>query len=455
MRKIGLALLAGLALVACSSNNNSSDDDNGSDSVTPTANGVFPANGFIGRTVRVEVTGDATSWTSSATLSFGTGITVSNITAASPTDLFADIAIGNDATPGMQDVTVMQGSDSYTLSKAFEVDSPATALMAGTAAQGSIVEVQITNVDVANPFDTTTATDEAGDTTYPNIALSTPTGVSYLIESVQPFSLVAFLLIDVDAGAGGSIAVESGPQGGTVVETQVGALTITPRTATAITAGTPVTGTYATALDSALYSFTPGAAPDVTDLEMTATDASAQPDVFVLPASGHFADWDGFIHASVGGINTAQGALEYYIYWDESGESSYTYTLTQTDVALTTTTAIPATDVSDATAVTITPPALGTGGDVSNSPSGDQWVKFTVTAGDVGKKIHLVNTGGAAIIFTVYTSLANAGTDTEFDTGEQDYTTTAITTAGTYYVSLAADFFSSTGTDYTLAVYFE
>jgi hypothetical protein len=35
------------------------------------------------------------------------------------------------------------------------------------------------------------------------------------------------------------------------------------------------------------------------------------------------------------------------------------------------------------------------------------------------KKIHLVNTGGAAIIFTVYTSLANAGTDTELDAGEQ------------------------------------
>ncbi|HEY1816545.1 MAG TPA: hypothetical protein VGG74_29565 [Kofleriaceae bacterium] len=451
---MGLALLSGLVLVACTSNNNG-DDDNGSDSVTPTANGVFPANGFIGRTVRVEVTGDATSWTSAATLSFGTGITVSSVTAASPTDLFADIAIGDGATPGMQDVTVMQGSDTYTLSKAFEVDAPASALMAGTAAQGSIVEVQITDVDVANPFDTTTSTDDDGNTIYPNLALSTPAGVSYLIESVQPFSLVAFLLIDVDAGAGGSIAVESGPQGGNVVETPVGALTIMPRTATAITAGTPTTATYGTALGSTLYSFTPGTAPDVTDLEMTATDLNAQPDVFALPASGHFADWDGFIHSTFGTINTTQGALEYYIYWDETGESSYMYTLAQADVALTTTTAIPDTDVSDATAVTITPPALGTGGDVGNSPSGEQWVKFTVTAGDVGKSIHLVNTGGAAVIFTVYTSLANAGTDTEFDSGEQDYTTTAITTAGTYYVSLAADFFSSTGTDYTLAVYIE
>jgi hypothetical protein len=235
-----------------------------------------------------------------------------------------------------------------------------------------------------------------------------------------------------------------------------------PRTATAITAGTPVTATYANPLDSALYSFTPGTAPDVADLEMTATDASAQPDVFVLPASGHFADWDGFIHASVGTINATQGAVQYYIYWDETGESNYMYTLTQTDVALTTTTPIPAADDADTAAVTITPPALGTGGDIGNSDSGYQWVKFTVTAGDVGKKIHLVNTGGAAIIFTAYTSLANAEADTEgddtsleFGTGEQDYTTPAITTAGTYYVSMTYDFFSSTGTDYTLAVYFE
>jgi hypothetical protein len=458
MRKLGLALVAALSLVACGDDDNNNTGNGSGSAVTPTANGVFPAQGFIGRTVRVEVTGDATNWTSSATLSFGAGVTVSNVTAASPTDLFADIQIGKDATPGMQDVTVTDGAGTYTLAKAFEIDSPATVATLGTMAQGSIVEFQVTSTDIANPFDTTSTTDPfTGAVTYTNIAFSGPAGVSYLVEQVQSYSIVGFMLIDVDASAGGPFAVESGPSGGNVVESASGSITIASRTATALTAGTAANASYANVFDSQLYTFTPGAAPDATELTIAATDANAQADVVILPASGHFADWDGFLHPSPSpAVYSTQGAQQYYIYWDNSGEKGYTYTIEETDVALTNTTALSATNSSVATAAALTLPAFGSNGN-GNGGNSTQWVKFTIAAGDVGKKIHVMNGGNAYMIFTVYPSAADAtaGTNALDSGGELDYTSPAITKAGTYYISLVEDAANSAADDYTLAVYLE
>lgn len=86
-------------------------------------NGVFPSSGFLGRTLRVEVTGDNTSWGSGNGLDFGPGITVSNISVASPTTLFAEIVISDTAAPGLRDV-IVTGDGGGALNDAFKLTSP-------------------------------------------------------------------------------------------------------------------------------------------------------------------------------------------------------------------------------------------------------------------------------------------------------------------------------------------
>src|ERR1044071_7564481 len=73
--------------------------------------GVFPDSGFIGRTTRVEISGDTTSWDASTTVNFGAGVTVSNVEVVSPSSLQADLTIDPAATPGKQDVVITDGGD--------------------------------------------------------------------------------------------------------------------------------------------------------------------------------------------------------------------------------------------------------------------------------------------------------------------------------------------------------
>ena len=130
--------LATSAFAACS------DDDV---TTTPSANGVFPATGFSGRDVRVEISGDSTKWGSSPTVSFGDGITVNKVTQASPTDLFADITIADNAVVGPRDVTVTDSNKALALSQAFTVTSPITVKTFGSLAQGSIATFEVRQLD--------------------------------------------------------------------------------------------------------------------------------------------------------------------------------------------------------------------------------------------------------------------------------------------------------------------
>src|SRR5262245_49412847 len=67
----------------------------------PQLNGVFPASGFTDRKIRVEISGDASEFSSGAQVSFsGAGITVSNTAISSPSDMFLDVTIAGDAAIG-------------------------------------------------------------------------------------------------------------------------------------------------------------------------------------------------------------------------------------------------------------------------------------------------------------------------------------------------------------------
>ena len=119
-----------------------------------TVSGVFPAEGFTGRSLRVEISGDATEWSGSPGVNFGDGVTVSNVTVASPTTLFADITIADDAAPGLHDVTVTNDG-TFTLKQAFELKSPIEVSFRATSRRVAFRTSPIINHDFDTPFDLT------------------------------------------------------------------------------------------------------------------------------------------------------------------------------------------------------------------------------------------------------------------------------------------------------------
>ena len=191
---LSLALFTGvtaaIAAAGCTTNNNTQ--------AAPSANAVVPAAGFAGRQLRVQISGDNTNWTSSATVAMGDGITVGTVTVASPTDLFADITIMPDAAVGMRDVTVTAGSEKDTLMQAFEITSAVSSTSAGDFAQGSIGQVIITNHDFDTPFDLTTDANGA----FVNLSVTAGTGVTLTVTAATEYSITATATLDIDAAAG-------------------------------------------------------------------------------------------------------------------------------------------------------------------------------------------------------------------------------------------------------------
>jgi hypothetical protein len=430
--------------------------------VKSSASGVFPAQGFAGRSLRVEISGDQTNWKDGATVSFGSGITVSSVEVASPTDLFADIAIDPSATIGKADVTVMSGG-TFTLKQAFEVTSPIEVQFTGDATQGALPAFKIINLDFDNPFDTTSATDPTtGAMTYPNLTITGPAGVDFSSPLVGGFTPTAyeidgFALMDVDAMSG-DLTVKSGAGSAAVTSTITGGVTVTPRSATALTPGTPATGMIAALDDSALFSIPAGSgSPELARLDLTSTDANAQPTVALLGSSGH---WSDFISAGAPYAFLPNASSLYAIVFDGGSEAAYTVNVTAHADAVTT-----AAEGNDTTNGT-DPGALAasalpfeqTGGTLSSASDVDE-ISFTVTAAEVSSghnHAHILTDIGSDpatdTAVEVVDAQGNAYTDDGFGgsviDGSQcslfgcsslgEDTVTKALPAGTYYLKVTA-----------------
>jgi len=430
MRKlVYIGMMVGTALLgACSDSYNP----------TPSASGVFPAQGFSGRKLRVEISGEETKWADGATVSFGDGITVSNVVVASESDIFADLDIAATATLSDHDVTVTSGKETDTLKTAFRVAPPVDFQM-GKAAQGSITQLTITNHDFDNPFDTTSTGDGLfTPITYTNIQLDGGPGVTLQVNAVTPYSITAVALIDVDAPA--SIAapqVVSGPAGGTQVTSNGAPIMIEARTATVLADGTAATGMATTAYDSGLYTFTPGGYPGLMTIALASNGTSGGTQFAMLPASGHFSDLLAANKVDLGWV--LKSGSVYLVTYDFSGDSAYSYQLTAKSTTLTSTAADtePA-NSNSATATTVTAPVLVDNATLTDGSDQD-WFKVVVPA---GKKIHVVTAPGdpgCDTLVDIYgpnnpATLVTESSDADY---HEDVTTDALT-AGTYYVEISA-----------------
>ncbi len=461
MRSFSFIVLA-LSFVACSSDTTAATPD-ATPPVTPTASGVFPAAGYSGRVLRVEVTGDSTSWSASTTMSFGAGITVGTISVASPTDLFAEITIADTAAVGMHDVTVTDGTHVTTLSKAFEVDSPIIMETGGDVAQGSVARFAIRQLDFGAPFNLACKFSNpfTGQCLlYSNLSVTTPPGVVAQISSASDYQIQGTLFIDVDAPAvGGTYAVSSG----TVISTLGTTLPTTARTAKALTAATASSSTV-TAGGSVLFQLS-AAATTANRFVATPTMAGTTAQLILLPASGHFADQlpDGFDDqgtalAQHDGVATTATTF-YAIYVDDGSASPLSmlataFPLVSVNKAANTTTV--------ATAQTVSKQALLNNAALA-SVTDQAWVKFNVAVGDVGKHVHVTTAGDAKTDALVMVQSNLAGSTTLGTSPDQTYQEdflSAVIPAGTTTISVQisasqAGYFDATHNTYVAAIWLE
>lgn len=420
----------------------------------PSASGVFPTAGFLGRSVRVEISGDATEWGASAKVSFGEGITVDSVTVASPTALFADITIADTAPIGLRDV-VVTGGDNVTLKQAFEIESPITITLRGSLAQGSVAAVDVVNHDFDTPFDTTSTGDGLfSPLVFTNIAATAGNGVRVQIENVTPYGLSATLLIDTDAQTG-PLSFTSGPAGGDTLKFPLGAdMAIAARTAMPLTAGTNATASSTKPLESFLYEFTPATFPALARFQVSTT-GDGSPGIAVLPASGHFAD---LLGVTADQRQVAKTAGKFYaVLYDLSGETG-AYTIRAGSSMLTLAADTEPTNNTQGAATACALPCLVENATLASITDQD-WFVFTAVANDVGKKVHVRTQPGDDLTDTRVEVLAGATTlGGPSDDGDyhEDWPSTAITAAGPISTKIyASPLFKPAHTQYDALIYLE
>lgn len=447
IRKIGLGLVALMLAAGCSGSDgangkdgeNGQNGENGTDGqdgegfdTTASVSGVFPGFALLGASTEVTLSGFATNWDETTTVSFGDGVTVSDVRVASPTALIATVEVAGTAAMGLRDVSVTTGDEALTYAQGFNLGSPIAIETQGTVAQGSIVLAKIKNMDYSRPFDDTFVQTSLFDGEYTNLAVTTPTGVTAQVSSVSPFSAEVTLLIDGDATAGATaIEVVSGPDGGAQESfPNPEGLNIEARTATAVSGTTDVT--IGEAFASQYVSVDVPAGLQIVDV--TTSAGAGDPALAMLGASQSFQDLLGFDPVFFGVSDATAASTFYGVLWDNTGESGYTASIsatthTATGIAEGSSNG----DKGSATALAL--PGVVQGASLSDNLDTD-WFAVTVAAGDVGKSLYLRTYGDPLTdtAFRVYDPSDALFAESDSESYQETLVTPAFTTAGTYYV---------------------
>jgi len=409
----------------------------------PSVSAVTPGHAFLARKLDVTVSGFGTKWSASTTLDFGPGIKVGTITVASPTALVAQITIDKSATPGPRDVTVVDGSSKEVYKGAFKLDLPAVLSVQGTMAQGSIVAMHATGKDLSTPFDTTSTGDGLfTPITFTNLDVTAPAGINVSIGNATLYGVDMTALIDVTAAAmAHDLTITSGPAGdpGDDLFPVPGGMTIAARTPTTLTAGTAANGTVAKPYESFLYQFTPGASLGIVDFAATATDPNASPKVVILPKSGKFSDL--VVFAATPTLVTTSADPYYAIYWDNTGTTG-AFKVTANATAAVGLAETEPNNTTGTAQVAASLPFVLQNASLASATDVD-WIKYTATTNDVGKKFHVQTVPGDPKTDTVVDVFKSDGTTSlggpSDDKGyHENFVSDAIPAAGVYYIKIYA-----------------
>lgn len=421
----------------------------------PSINAIVPNKVFLARSLDVTVSGFNTNWTEATKVDFGAGIVVLKQTIASPTAIVATIEVGDDAALGARDVNVVDADGTSTYKGAFKIESPLDLVLTGTVAQGSILVTKAKQLDLATPFDSTSTGDGFFEPiVYTNLTTAGSAGINSTVEAVDLYSADLLVLVDIDAPAGpGDITVHSGPLGDTLASPAPGSVDIAARMPDAIPEGGSVKGNIASPLATLLYSFTP-TSPGLYSITASASSQDANPNLAVLPKSGHFTD---LIEVSGSPSILATNTDPYYfVYWDNSGTSNYFATVKATKVMTS--------DVEPNNACAQAQPAGALPALIKNlflsSKDDVDWVSFDVAAADIGKIIHVKTSPGDAKTDTILevfasdctTALGDPSSDNDY---HEDLESTPIVAAGKHFVKVTNSTFGYTGKLYDLSITLE
>jgi hypothetical protein len=380
------------------------------------------------------------------------GITVSNIAVISPTSLTAHLAIAATAPAGNHDVKLTIGSNSVTGIGAFAVAAPlqVTGIM-GRQAQGGVLTANIENID-HQAFDPTTVTFGPQVLLFPWTSQIGPTAtnatVALLVDPLAP------------TGKSGIVATNAG---GLTFESNADAVNVAAATPTALT-GTQ-SGTVANAGDTAFYKYTSSGAEIVHSTFSTPTTSALNAFVAVYPTTGKSADMLGT--GTTAGLFGPQPIPDtiypvaaksdtYFVVGDTglTGGSDHTFSLGVTSTPVPAANVVKSSSTAHGTISTAQAlsglPAIITGGVMSTKTTPDlQLYSFTAAANDLYEVSFAGNADLGVFLCpkpttgdipdlnacnTLFAAVTNLMPGQQAANGTM---TTAIATAGTYYVLVA------------------
>lgn len=409
----------------------------------PSVSAVVPAQVTQGSEYDITLSGFATEWTDSTTVSFGMGITVTRTKAASPTSLLVHVRVAPDAKADTRDVSVTTGADTLFWRNGFSVLDRVKFTALGTASQMSLSVVRLEVNEPGFEFDTSTS---SGNFVGISVQASSGFPVSVLSASAKVVDVAVFA--NADAGIGAyDLNVTS--REGELAERMFKApqvFTVTELAAQTLITGIPANGTVEKAFQSTAYRYQPEAVDGGAPTTLVTVQSSAMavtPKVALLPSNGRWPSLISFASSAL--VPPATGDSYWLVVWEASGATGFSYTLSADPLAR-----VAEEEPNDAFGEARQIAVPGSGAPAQLSSLGDaDWWKVTATAADVGKRFHVKTQPGDATTDTVLEVFMPDGTTSlggeSDDFGlHEDHFSTAIPMVGDYYVKVTFSSFVST-----------
>ncbi|MDP1830139.1 MAG: hypothetical protein Q8L48_43145 [Archangium sp.] len=351
---------------------------------------VAPRSLAVGLTADVTISGYATKWTDQSVVTFGAGITVRNVKAASSSAILATITVAPNAVPGPREVSVREGTVTSTFS-GFEVLPYASLALSGTGIQGGLLRARILVNDPMFVFPA-------------NAVFSAGAGVSLVrVEKEQARSAEVLLGVDLDAAPGARTVSLGGAPG--VNLSFPDALSVTANTPVDLPA-LPAMLTFSAPSESVVYNLTNVATGTVLEASEGALLGVLAPD----------AGWD--TSSQVGNSLLLLNATGTVTVFDGAGDAGVT-TVTGVPIPESPDTEPNDTELTAQSFAAI--PALLTGSLLTGTVDDQDWFKVTVPASAVGKRVRMISTS-AGVSYDFYVDVIQGGVSLGGDWNLYSYT---------------------------------
>lgn len=413
----------------------------------PSISLVTPNKIIVGGTTEVAISGFNTKWMGTPAVTFGDGVTVSNVRVASATAIVVDVSVDTTATPGTRDVKVTQNGNVATYTGVFAVQPVYSVTLPAKSTMGAVFAVRIHHNDPHFAFSSN-----------PTVTIS-PNPMDQITAFTSrptPQDLVLQFYADLTAAVGKrAVTVTSDDLTIGIAD----AFDLGLATETTLAEGTPATGTLTEPYSGVFFKVTTN-----NDLKVFAMNvAMGKPTVMLIGSTGKYTD---LIKSGSAVLDVCPAAGCYLSAFDSSGKANLAYSVSVAPPPGAAE-AEPNDSLGAPQAITLaqlgnTQQAYVTGGQLSAVADQD-WFKVTVGAAEVGKIFHLTTSPGDAYcdpVVDVQTAMGLSLGGPSDDSGyHEDFKSTPIPAAGDYFVKVSnstyVSTFNASSSHYTLAIVVE